>query len=161
MNSFDTSDFDIEVNKEYIKVPSNLKINNTKVDITAYNLDRINVVYGESSTGKSYMTDMCKLAKSSGADGTSHIVVYDYNSVYSGELDLKSVLDTFKGKLIIIDNGDLIIDNDIKQHIEKDHNNRYIIMARALQFKTAVPGLWHVRLNKEGAKCIVKMIKKH
>ena len=44
--------------------------------------------------------------------------------------DMKQVFSQLKGKLIVIDNADILLDDEARKYISVDGNNQYLIMGR-------------------------------
>lgn len=49
---------------------------------------------------------------------------------YKDLKDAKQKIQAYKGKLIIIDNADILLDDEIRKHIAFDTDNQYIIFGR-------------------------------
>ena len=79
----------------------------------------------------------------SGDSGTGKSAVYSFLYEYSSEdsrlrcfnyvdhnKDYKDTIKNTKGRLFVIDNADLLLDDDMRQHIALDTENQYIIIGR-------------------------------
>ena len=80
-------------------------------------------ITGDSGTGKSAVFSF--LQELSSEDG--RIVCFNYIDRNKG---CKDTILKAKGKLFIIDNADILLDDEIRQHIAMDTENQYIIIGR-------------------------------
>ena len=87
--------------------------------------DRITVIGGDSSSGKSFVKDTAKEAYND--IGVRIIEVFDYSSPV--DLDM---LKNLSGRLIIMDNADIFLRNDLdlRTHINRDGRNQYLLFMR-------------------------------
>jgi hypothetical protein len=85
----------------------------------------VTVIGGDSSSGKSFVKDTAQVRYND--VGMSMVEVFDYK----GPIDL-SVLRACKGKLVIIDNANVLLDgNDAAcKHINTDEHNQYLLFMR-------------------------------
>lgn len=44
--------------------------------------------------------------------------------------DIKEILGKTRGKLIVVDNADILLDNETRKYISLDGNNQYLIIGR-------------------------------
>lgn len=79
----------------------------------------------------------------SGESGTGKTALYSFLEEYSAEEDYircfnyldknkpyKSLIENSTGKLIIIDNADILLDDSFRSYIAMDEKNQYIIIGR-------------------------------
>lgn len=85
-----------------------------------------NIIKGNSGTGKSYLYNKINKIKQR-LDSTSN---YDADNLFLLNKDNVEKLGTFKNKLIIIDNAELLLDERAVDIINMDDDNRYLIFAR-------------------------------
>lgn len=85
--------------------------------------NNITLVMGESGIGKSasysFIAECCAM--------DSRIACFNYLDFNK---DMKAILEQTSGKLIVIDNGDILLDDETRKYIAFDQNNQYLIMGR-------------------------------
>ena len=95
---------------------------------TSYEVDftleaNVTFIVGDSGTGKSAVFSFLQeLAAENKA-----IKCYNY---LDKKTSYKSAIKNTKGKLIIIDNADILLDDDMRWHIATDGKNQYILIGR-------------------------------
>ena len=91
------------------------------VDFTFTN--NITILMGDSGTGKtatfSFIRECMAL--------NSKILCMDN---YDYQKNIKEIIVRTKGKLIVIDNADILLDDDIRKYISLDDKNQYLIIGR-------------------------------
>ena len=89
------------------------------VDFTFTN--NITILMGDSGTGKtatfSFIRECMAL--------NSKILCMDN---YDYQKNIKEIIVRTKGKLIVIDNADILLDDDIRKYISLDDKNQYLII---------------------------------
>ena len=91
------------------------------IDIQLKN--NITFIGGESGTGRSLLYSI--IEELAAEDKTIKCFNYlDYKKSY------KSSIKRSKGKLFVIDNADILLDDSIRSYIALDNNNQYIIIGR-------------------------------
>lgn len=86
-------------------------------------IDRITLVRGDSATGKTYLYQMLedlRLTKEYQA-----IKLFNYKTE-----EFHDNLRKCRNRFIVIDNGDLLLDDEDKRFINFDFNNQYMLFAR-------------------------------
>lgn len=101
-----------EYNTSYLDITVNLVLD--------YN---ICFVIGDSGEGKSFLWQI--LSDDSALVG--YLQTYNYRDI-NKEID-KQIMEA-KGKLIVIDNADILLSSKLRQHIAFDTNNQYILFGR-------------------------------
>lgn len=101
-----------EYNTSYLDVTVNLVLD--------YN---ICFVIGDSGEGKSFLWQIL----SDDSALVSYLQTYNYRDI-NKEID-KQIMEA-KGKLIVIDNTDILLSSKLRQHIAFDTNNQYILFGR-------------------------------
>jgi hypothetical protein len=90
----------------------------------------VNVIKGDSATGKTYLTDFIWEAAEL---GKSYSSAKDVNNIFSVK-NKKEMQEALKceGQLIIIDDADNVLDSNSFEinHINNDRSNHYLIFAR-------------------------------
>jgi hypothetical protein len=104
---------------------------------------RINIITGNSSTGKTFLTELIDLALHSefkepleDMNLKSNIVVYNGREKDKNNID---EIHNLKHHLIIIDEADAIIDKNIAEFINTDFDNQYLIIMRGYYYLSTVP----------------------
>lgn len=95
---------------------------------TSYTVDfifetNVTFIVGDSGTGKSAVFSFLQEL----AAEDNEIKCYNYLDKKSG---YKTSIKKFKGKLIVIDNADILLDDNMRWHIATDGQNQYIIIGR-------------------------------
>ena len=49
---------------------------------------------------------------------------------YDYQKDIKEILSQTEGKLVVIDNADILLDDDTRKYISQDDKNQYLIIGR-------------------------------
>ena len=80
-------------------------------------------ISGDSGVGKSAVFSFIEEA----AVEDKRIKCFDYRSINDS---YKSTVRNSKGKLFVIDNADILLDDNIRRYIAADPNNQYIIIGR-------------------------------
>ena len=80
------------------------------VDFTFTN--NITILMGDSGTGKAVNPRILCLDN------------YDYQK------DIKEIISQIEGKLVVIDNADILLTDDTRKHISLDDKNQYLIIGR-------------------------------
>ena len=83
----------------------------------------VTFITGDSGTGKTAVFSF--LQEMSSEDG--RIICLNY---IDRNKDCKDIIMKAKEKLFIIDNADILLDDEIRQHIAMDTENQYIIIGR-------------------------------
>ena len=106
------------------KLKYKVLMHNIEIDVELR--DSITIIGGDSSTGKSYLKTTAERHYNS--QGIRKVEVFDSTR----PLDIK-ILRSLKGRLIFIDNADILLDGktDVQQHINKDTENRYVLFMRS------------------------------
>ena len=83
----------------------------------------ITILTGSSATGKTAVFSF--IQETMAVD--SRILCLNYLDY---QKDILEILKQTKGKLIVIDNADILLDDDIRKHISLDGDNQYLIIGR-------------------------------
>lgn len=121
---------------DYVVIPDNLS-----VSVPLF--DRITVIGGDSSTGKSYIKDTARAYYND--EAKAPVVVFDYTQTV--DLD---VLRALKNRLIIIDNADILLDGkeEVSRHINSDNENTYLLFMRSENgIDTSIDNYAELRFN--------------
>ena len=95
---------------------------------TSYEVDfileaNVTFIVGDSGTGKSAVFSFLQEL----AAENKTIKCYNY---LDKKTSYKAAIKKTKGKLIIIDNADILLDDDMRWHIATDGKNQYILIGR-------------------------------
>lgn len=91
------------------------------IDFTFTN--NITILTGDSGTGKTASFSFIKECMAVNPD----ILCLNYLDY---QKNVKEILCQVKGKFIVIDNADLLLDKDTRKYISLDKNNQYLIIGR-------------------------------
>ncbi len=104
-------------------VTDNLYTKHTSFDVKLQLDNNVTFISGDSGTGKSALYSFLE-----------ELVAEDKRIKCFNYLDLKksykSSIKRSKGKLFIIDNADILLDDNLRSYIALDENNQYIIIGR-------------------------------
>lgn len=94
--------------------------------------DSITIVMGDSGTGKTYLFNM--LEKLSRTGEMSGLVCYTFNSSKINERskEVEREIKNLKGKLIVIDHSDLLLNKNTRRFIGADIHNQYLLLGRSI-----------------------------
>lgn len=85
--------------------------------------NNIMILTGSSATGKtasfSFMRECMAV--------NPNIMCINYQDYYK---NIKKMISEETGKLIVIDNADILLDDDTRKYISMDHKNQYLIIGR-------------------------------
>lgn len=85
--------------------------------------NNITILTGSSATGKtasfSFMRECMAV--------NPNIMCINYHDYYK---NIKKMISEETGKLIVIDNADILLDDDTRKYISMDHKNQYLIIGR-------------------------------
>lgn len=104
-------------------ITNNFHTQNTSFEIELHLDENITFICGEAGSGKSLMFSVIEEY----AAEDKNIKCYNYldqNKSY------KSAIRQSKGKLFVIDNADILLDDNIRSYIAFDDKNQYIIIGR-------------------------------
>lgn len=92
----------------------------------------ITLVGGDSASGKTFLVRAIKAKKfNTGIIGNSYesdirnVIIYDFTTGINEKL-----LENLSGKLIIIDNADIIVSQTLADYIKADLKNQYLVFSR-------------------------------
>lgn len=85
--------------------------------------NNITILTGDSGTGKTASFSFIKECMAI----NPNIICLNYLDYYK---DINNIIKTVEGKLIVIDNADILLDNDIRKYIALDDKNQYLIIGR-------------------------------
>lgn len=85
--------------------------------------NNITILIGNSGTGKTASYSF--LLESRSED--DRIVCFNYTDIKS---DIKRLIESLEGKLIVIDNADILLDQTTRKYITFDSKNQYLIIGR-------------------------------
>lgn len=106
--------------------------------------NNITILIGNSGTGKTALFSFLLESKSE----DERIVCMNYIDMKS---DIKSVLESLEGKLIVIDNADILLDQSTRKYIAFDSKNQYLIIGRDVRdFLATEDNLFELESNTEG-----------
>ena len=91
------------------------------VDFTFTN--NITILMGDSGTGKTATFSFIRECMAI----NPKIVCFNYLDY---QKDMKTIISREQGKLIVIDNADILPDNDTRKYISVDDKNQYLIIGR-------------------------------
>jgi predicted ATP-binding protein involved in virulence len=85
--------------------------------------NNITILTGSSGTGKTTAFSFIKECMSVNPD----ILCLNYLDY---QKNIKDIISTEQGKLIVIDNADILLDDDTRKYISLDDKNQYLIIGR-------------------------------
>ena len=104
-------------------VSSRIKSNHTSFEIDLVLDINITFIIGNSGTGKSAVFSIIK--EMAAEDNT--IKCFNYLDKSTG---YKNAIKLAKGKLFVIDNADILLDDSLRSYISTDGKNQYVIIGR-------------------------------
>ena len=85
--------------------------------------NNVTILTGDSGTGKTVVYSFIKECMAVNAD----ILCLNYLDY---QRDIKDIISNTEGKLIVIDNADILLDDDTRKYISLDNRNQYLIIGR-------------------------------
>ena len=85
--------------------------------------NNITILTGDSATGKTVTFSFIKECMAI----NPNILCFNYLDY---QKDIKEILTKTKGKLVVIDNADILLDDITRKHISLDSDNQYLIIGR-------------------------------
>ena len=85
--------------------------------------NNITILTGDSATGKTASFSFIRECMALN-DNILCVIYLDYQK------DIKKIISDVKGKLIVIDNADILLDDATRKYISLDENNQYLIIGR-------------------------------
>lgn len=106
--------------------------------------NNITILTGASATGKTASFSFIRECMAI----TPDIVCINYQDY---QKDIKEMLAKETGKLIVIDNADILLDDDTRKYISMDEKNQYLIIGRNLKnLFTTSDNLFELVSEKKG-----------
>lgn len=85
--------------------------------------NNITILMGDSGTGKTAAFSFIR----EGMAINPQIICLDY---FDYQKNIKEILNQVNGKLIVIDNADILLNDDTRKYISLDNKNQYLIIGR-------------------------------
>ena len=85
--------------------------------------NNITIITGSSATGKTVSFSLMKECMAVNSD----IVCLNYQDY---QKDIKKIISGESGKLIVIDNTDILLDDETRKYISLDDKNQYLLIGR-------------------------------
>ena len=105
------------------KVMEHLKIVHTSFIVNFSFTNNVTILTGAAGTGKSMLFSFIR--ERAAANEQLACINYLNNSE-----EIKTIISNAEGKLIVIDNADILLGNDIRKQISLDGKNQYLIIGR-------------------------------
>ncbi len=113
--------------------------------------NNITILMGDSGTGKTASFSFIKECMALNPD----IVCLNYVDY---QKDIVSLIKLAKGKLIVIDNADVLLNDDIRKYIAVDDRNQYLIIGRNPKNLFATrENLFELVSEKQGEQTVLKI----
>ncbi|MCM1534707.1 MAG: ABC transporter ATP-binding protein [Clostridium sp.] len=113
--------------------------------------NNITILTGDSGTGKTASFSFIKECMALNPD----IVCLNYLDY---QKNILSILKSEEGKLIVIDNADVLLDDDIRKYIALDDKNQYLIIGRnPRNLFTTKENLFELVSEKQGEQTILRL----
>lgn len=108
--------------------------------------NNITILIGNSGTGKTASFSFMLESKSE----DDRIVCFNYTDIKS---DIRSALASCEGKLIVIDNADILLDQTARRYIAFDMKNQYLIIGRDVRdFLATEDNLFELESTTKGER---------
>lgn len=116
------------------------------IDFTFTN--NITILMGDSGTGKTAVFSFIRECMAI----NSKILCLNYIDF---QKDIKDIISKTEGKLVVIDNADILLDDDTRKYISIDDKNQYLIIGRNPQNLFATKeNLFELVSKKEGEQTV-------
>lgn len=111
--------------------------------------NNITIIMGDSGTGKSASYSFIKECMSMNSD----ILCINYLDY---QKDIGEMIKSVTGKLIVIDNADVLLDDNIRKYIALDDKNQYLIIGRnPKNLFTTKENLYELTSEKKGDQTVL------
>ena len=111
--------------------------------------NNITILMGDSGTGKSASYSFIKECMSMNSD----ILCINYLDY---QKDIGDMIKSVTGKLIVIDNADVLLDDNIRKYIALDDKNQYLIIGRnPKNLFTTKENLYELTSEKKGDQTVL------
>ena len=111
--------------------------------------NNITILMGDSGTGKSASYSFIKECMSMNSD----ILCINYLDY---QKDIGEMIKSVTGKLIVIDNADVLLDDNIRRYIALDDKNQYLIIGRnPKNLFTTKENLYELTSEKKGDQTVL------
>ena len=123
---------------------------------TSYVIDfnftnNITILTGSSGTGKTASFSFIRECMAVNPE----ILCINYQDY---QKDIRKLIEGEKGKLIVIDNADILLDDDIRKYISLDDKNQYLIIGRnPKNLFTTSDNLFELVSEKKGEQTVFRM----
>ena len=113
--------------------------------------NNITILTGASATGKTASFSFIRECMAINPD----IVCINYQDY---QKDIKKMLTKETGKLIVIDNADILLDDDTRKYISMDEKNQYLIIGRnPKNLFTTSDNLFELVSEKKGEQTVFRL----
>ena len=123
---------------------------------TSYVIDfnftnNITILTGSSGTGKTASFSFIRECMAVNPE----ILCINYQDY---QKDIRKLIEGEKGKLIVIDNADILLDNDTRKYISLDDKNQYLIIGRnPKNLFTTSDNLFELVSEKKGEQTVFRL----
>ena len=115
--------------------------------------NNITILTGASATGKTASFSFIRECMAVNPD----IVCINYQDY---QKDIKKLIASETGKLVVIDNADILLDDEIRKYISLDDKNQYLIIGRnPKNLFTTSDNLFELVSEKKGEQTEFRLIK--
>lgn len=113
--------------------------------------NNITILTGNSGTGKTASFSFIKECMALNPD----ILCLNYLDY---QKDIAGIIQSVNGKLIVIDNADVLLDDEIRKYIAVDDKNQYLIIGRnPKNLFTTKENLFELVSEKQGEQTVLKL----
>ena len=113
--------------------------------------NNITILTGDSGTGKTASFSFIKECMAL----NPNIMCFNYLDY---QKDIGTMIKSIEGKLVVIDNADVLLDDDIRKYIAVDNKNQYLIIGRNPKNLFATrENLFELVSEKQGEQTIFKI----
>ena len=136
----------------FLKNSYNVDVEKNKSFVVDFNFtNNITILTGDSGIGR---TTVCSFIKECMALNPN-IMCFNYLDY---QKDIASMIKSIEGKLIVIDNADVLLNDDIRKYIAVDNKNQYLIIGRNPKNLFATrENLFELVSEKQGEQTIFKI----
>ena len=113
--------------------------------------NNITILTGSSGTGKTASFSFIRECMAV----NSEILCINYQDY---QKNIRKLIEGEKGKLIVIDNADILLDNDTRKYISLDDKNQYLIIGRnPKNLFTTSDNLFELESEKKGEQTVFRL----
>jgi len=133
-------------------VMNRIVTSHTSFDVDLVLENNITFVMGDSGIGKTAVYSFVEEL----ATEDKKIRCFDYKNIND---NYKAAIRRTKGKLFVIDNADILLDDKMRKHIAADSNNQYLLIGRnPTGLLLTADNIWELQHEKRNGRTLFTLV---